>query len=886
MTRILRLLLAGAPCMCATVCSLLLTAGCAIPRGPLEPQPAQPLHRARLDPEAEAFRQLQRSSARPPQIRVRSGIPATVHMDVPIPAGLPDDPVIHALDYLDRYKGLYQLTDPRQQLYLQGISLDSTRRHLFFGQKHNDIPVFAGELAVHMAGGRIFFTNGHYLRSIPALPGPALDAAQATAVALAGLPGKGMKAVGAPRLMYFDQSLLVGGNQDTHLAWRITVRGSRQGMGAGSWTVFVDAHDGKLLFSLSQARSYGPPDKDLLIDTVNETTSSGCWESIDETDDDEWFAEGGATGYPGLNQDAWGDGQSAYNLTHQVYDYFFNNFHRHSWNNEEEWIWVAVHVGAGDFRGPAQFNPEECIKFKTGAVSADLMGHEWSHAINLNKDNDPLIYFSQPGALDESFADFFGSMMDVDWQIGEDRPSAPSAFRDLSNPPSFFSNLDNNLDGINDTTCTHPDHMSNFCVTADDSGGVHVNSGIPNKVAFLITDGGLHKGFTIKGIGRQKAQRLYYDVLVLGVTSASSFIEARDQFVAFAQTYADFTVQDVCSVKNAFASVGLGVELADRDCDGSSDNQDPDNDGDFVPDTTDNCVNIPNPSQTNTDGDGIPLGDACDDDDDDDGDLDTADNCPLVANSNQADDDSDGIGNACDDSDHDGFIDSKDNCPTKSNPTQVDTDLDNKGDACDDDDDNDGIDDLEDNCPLIGNPQQEDGDGDQVGDVCDNCPSTFNPLQTDCNGNGIGAKCDNSENFLEHICDLSYHVAVNQFVNPGDIVSIPACVACGDWIRPDSLITINVSGPLPAAVAIVDDQGRVIKRSVSAGKEQTVSFRPQAGFSYRPPGSQEIPFQGTRYFLQIPGSAAAMPGFQIQLSVEAGVVPAHRVPGAAVSNLK
>ena len=72
---------------------------------------------------------------------------------------------------------------------------------------------------------------------------------------------------------------------------------------------------------------------------------------------------------------------------------------------------------------------------------------------------------------------------------------------------------------------------------------------------------------------------------------------------------------------------------------------DPDSDSDSLRDSIDNCPNVSNPDQLNTDGDG--QGDVCDADDDNDTIPDVSDNCPLVANTNQADCNHNGIGDAC-----------------------------------------------------------------------------------------------------------------------------------------------------------------------------------------------------------------------------------------------
>jgi len=184
-----------------------------------------------------------------------------------------------------------------------------------------------------------------------------------------------------------------------------------------------------------------------------------------------------------------------------------------------------------------------------------------------------------------------------------------------------------------------------------------------------------------------------------------------------------------------------------------------DTDGDGFIDALDNCVNVANNPNTDTDGDN--LGNSCDDDDDNDGVLDVNDAYSLIticgptvglaAGQCLADIDGDGRpddytgnGMAADtDDDNDGVLDGADNCPKGSNANQNNIDLDALGDVCDPDQDGDGVNDKpapsQDNCPSIPNPLQVDSDGNGLGDDCN---ALF--VKAVSSGSGDGSSWDNA----------------------------------------------------------------------------------------------------------------------------------------------
>jgi hypothetical protein len=226
------------------------------------------------------------------------------------------------------------------------------------------------------------------------------------------------------------------------------------------------------------------------------------------------------------------------------------------------------------------------------------------------------------------------------------------------------------------------------------------------------------------------------------------------QIVAGDRFAAEVFVQNACDVKRTphlvFADIAQPSNLSGTDnCPNVVNPDQADTDDDGIGDACDGCPLVSNPDQTDTDADGIPH---------------ASDICPAVADPQQLDGDHDGVGDACDvcpaaadpaqlDADGDGRGNVCDNCPAVSNPTQTDTDGDGIGNACDNcagianadqlDGDGDGIGNVCDNCAQVSNPDQADGDSDGRGNVCDNCLTTANADQLDGDGDGVGNACDN-----------------------------------------------------------------------------------------------------------------------------------------------
>lgn len=226
----------------------------------------------------------------------------------------------------------------------------------------------------------------------------------------------------------------------------------------------------------------------------------------------------------------------------QTYDYYKDTFGRESYDNQGSPIVSLTHVnnyGGQDNRNNAAWIGDKMIygdgdgrTFTSLSGANDVVAHELTHGVTQETAN--LEYKDQSGALNESFSDVFGYFVDdEDFLMGEDvyTPGKEGdALRSMSNPEQFGQ----------------PAHMKDYVFTEKDNGGVHTNSGIPNKAAYNV----------IQAIGKSKSEQIYYRALTEYLTSNSNFKDCKDAlYQAAKDLYDEQTAEQVYEAWNE-----VGVE--------------------------------------------------------------------------------------------------------------------------------------------------------------------------------------------------------------------------------------------------------------------------------------------------------------------------------------
>jgi Zn-dependent metalloprotease len=201
--------------------------------------------------------------------------------------------------------------------------------------------------------------------------------------------------------------------------------------------------------------------------------------------------------------------------------------------------------------------PESERLFNRFTKSLDVIGHELTHGVTQFTAN--LVYSNQPGALNEHFSDVFGSLVrqrklgqaadQADWLIGADLFTANvngSGLRSMKEPGSAY---DDPVIGKD----PQPGHMDDYVNTTQDNGGVHINSGIPNRAFYVVAT-------EIGGSAWEKAGQIWYKTLTGGrLSSQAEFQAAADlTFAVAGELYGANSVEQQ-AVRTGWSAVGITV---------------------------------------------------------------------------------------------------------------------------------------------------------------------------------------------------------------------------------------------------------------------------------------------------------------------------------------
>jgi bacillolysin len=481
---------------------------------------------------------------------------------------------VDGIRFLSENRELFGLKDPEHELKLiSNITDELGMTHIKYQQEVNGVKIFHGQLIVHFnTDGSIESVNGTYFPTPEINTNPAIDKQIAIGIAKSNLGEYKPSSESAELKIYSEGPRLL-------LVYSIHLPSYSNPM----MTIFVDALTGKVIKVDDGLRYDGPAvgsgiDLGGNVKSINTYLSGSTyvmWDAslamyippidsfkgivmtIDAQNDTSGNGYGSAVYVTDPNNDNnFNDNTrlraavSAHIYAGEVYKFYKTRFNRNSYNNAggslknvvhylknlNNAFWNGVSMSYGDGDG---------VQFSNLAGALDVIAHELTHGVTEYSAN--LVYELQPGALNESFSDVFGVVCDSsNWLIGEDvyTPGiAGDALRSMQDPHMGLPSSDPNW---------QPANMSEFVVLPNDPqhdhGGVHINSGIPNKAFYNVAS----------VTGRSKAGLIWYRALTVYLTNNSQFADCRNACLSAATDLFGNGSAEYNAVASGFTAVGIG----------------------------------------------------------------------------------------------------------------------------------------------------------------------------------------------------------------------------------------------------------------------------------------------------------------------------------------
>lgn len=200
------------------------------------------------------------------------------------------------------------------------------------------------------------------------------------------------------------------------------------------------------------------------------------------------------------------------------------------------------------------FGDGDGVIFMPFTRSLDVIGHELAHGVT--EYTSGLNYRGQSGALNESISDVFGVLVkqrllgqdaaEADWLIGADLLAAGvrgRALRSMAEPGTAY-------DDPRLGTDPQPAHMRDYVETSDDNGGVHINSGIPNRAFHLVAT-------AIGGPAWRLAGQIWFETIMGDIKADCDFATFAALTITASEKVAHDDPAARAAVREAWSAVGV-----------------------------------------------------------------------------------------------------------------------------------------------------------------------------------------------------------------------------------------------------------------------------------------------------------------------------------------
>jgi Zn-dependent metalloprotease len=248
----------------------------------------------------------------------------------------------------------------------------------------------------------------------------------------------------------------------------------------------------------------------------------------------------------------------AFSYCGSTYNFYRKVFERNSLDDHGMTLISSVHLGRG-LNNAFWTGEQMCYGDGDGRIfirftkSFDVVGHELTHGVISHTCN--LVYSRESGALNEHFADVFGSLVKqwskrqtaakADWLIGADIMGPETSAKSLRTFKEGKAYENDTLLG----TDPQPKHLRDKYTGSADNGGVHINSGIPNHAFYLAA-------MEIGGRAWERAGKIWYQTM-LKLNASSGFNDMVQLSVETATTLYGNGSKEQKAVNKAWKSVGF-----------------------------------------------------------------------------------------------------------------------------------------------------------------------------------------------------------------------------------------------------------------------------------------------------------------------------------------